>query len=357
MVPNSWPMSMRRAASSASRPGPRSSRSSVGNGPEPDAGHVGLGDADHVGDVARAEPGSRERTAGHRVGGGHERIGAVIEVQQRPLRPLQQDRLAALQRLVQQHRGVGDVGAQALGVDRVLGLDVGRLHRQAVVDAGEDRVLLAQDHVELLAEDLHVVEVLDAQADPRRLVGVGRPDAAPGGAQPLAAQVALRDRVELAVVGHDQVRVAGDLQLRRVDALRQQVVELLQEHPRVDHDAVADDRRDVPVEHTAGDQVQLERGVADDDRVPGVVAALVAHDVGHLVGQQVGGLALALVTPLRSDDDDGRHPTSSTSWRSLPPTPDPAHLRRASLMLIRSSRGSRRACRRPGRAWPCRCWR
>ena len=45
-------------------------------------------------------------------------------------------------------------------------------------------------------------------------------------------------------------------------------------------------------------------------RVAGVVAALVADDQLHLLGQEVGELALALVTPLGPDDDGCRHASS-----------------------------------------------
>ena len=75
----------------------------------------------------------------------------------------------------------------------------------------------------------------------------------------------------------------------------------------VDDHAVADHRRDVVVEHAARDQLEGERLAVDDDGVPGVVAALVAHDHRHLFGEEVGELALALVTPLGSDDDGGGH--------------------------------------------------
>ena len=76
---------------------------------------------------------------------------------------------------------------------------------------------------------------------------------------------------------------------------------------RVDHDAVADDRGDVRVEHAGRDEVELEDLVPAHDRVAGVVAALVADDHRHLFGQEVGGLALPLVAPLEADDDGRRH--------------------------------------------------
>jgi len=47
--------------------------------------------------------------------------------------------------------------------------------------------------------------------------------------------------------------------------------------------------------------------VADDERVPGVVAALKAHhDIGALT-QPIDDLALAFVAPLGADDHDIGH--------------------------------------------------
>ena len=92
-----------------------------------------------------------------------------------------------------------------------------------------------------------------------------------------------------------------------VDAARGEHVELVDQRHRVDDDAVADDRRDVRVEHARRRQVELEDLVAADDRVAGVVAALVADDHRDLLGQEVGRLALALVAPLEPDDHGGGH--------------------------------------------------
>ena len=163
------------------------------------------------------------------------------------------------------------------------------------------------DHVELLAEDLGVEQVLDPQPDPRGLVGVGRADPPLGGAQLVLAQVALGEPVQLVVVGHDQVGVAADQQPGGVDALGGQGVHLGQQHGGVDDHAVADDRGDVVVEDAARHQLEGEGLAVHHDGVAGVVAALIADDQLHLLGQEVGELALALITPLGPDDDGCRH--------------------------------------------------
>ena len=56
-----------------------------------------------------------------------------------------------------------------------------------------------------------------------------------------------------------------------------------------------------------GDELEGVALTADDDRVAGVVPALVAHDVAVLLGEQVDDLGLALVAPLGADDDGDRH--------------------------------------------------
>ena len=125
---------------------------------------------------------------------------------------------------------------------------------------------------------------------------------------PRRARRASSALVEGDVVRHDHVRRAADADAatRRCRAPRASSISSMQ-RARVDHDAVADDRRDVRVQHARRDEVELEDLVADDDGVAGVVAALVAHDHRDLLGQEVGGLALALVAPLEADDHGGRH--------------------------------------------------
>ncbi len=58
-----------------------------------DAGRVGLGDAEHVVDRPRAEATADHRVAGHRVGAGDERVGAVVDVEHRALGALEEELL------------------------------------------------------------------------------------------------------------------------------------------------------------------------------------------------------------------------------------------------------------------------
>jgi hypothetical protein len=57
------------------------------------------------------------------------------------------------------------------------------------------------------------------------------------------------------------------------------------------------------MDHTRGDKVQLEEPPAHVDGMPGVVSPVVAGDQVGGGGEPVHDAALALITPLRADDD------------------------------------------------------
>ena len=272
-----------------------------------DARRVRLDDADDAVDAVRADAGARRGAAGGRVRGGDERIRAVVNIQHGGLTTLEQHRLAALERLVQHERRVGDHGAQALGVRQQVVDDLVDRDRATVEHLHEQVVLLVEGRLDLLTQDVLVEQILNTDAHPVDLVGVRRADAAPRRADLALAEEALGHLVEGAVVVRDDVRVGADQQLRHVDAAGAQRLELAEEHLDVDDDAVCDDRSDAVGQDSARQQVQRVLLVADDDGVAGVVAAVELDDVVDAPGEQVGGLALSFIAPLGADDDSGRH--------------------------------------------------
>ena len=54
----------------------------------------------------------------------------------------------------------------------------------------------------------------------------------------------------------------------------------------------------------------------DKDGVPGVVAALIARDNVEMFGQQVDHVALALIAPLRTEDDNVLRQKQYFAWKS-----------------------------------------
>ena len=208
-------------------------------------------------------------------------------------------------------RGVAHHRLQPFGVLEQLAHDLVDLDGPTVVDLDQHLVLEVERGLHLLAQDALVVEVLYPDADAVHLVGVGGADAAARGADAALAEKPLGHLVEGAVVAGDDVGVRADDQLAGVDTAGFEAVDLLEQHPEVDDDPVADDRRAVRAQDAGRQQVQrvlLALAVLlDDDGVAGVVATVELHDVVDTAAEQVGGLALALVAPLRSDEHDCRH--------------------------------------------------
>jgi hypothetical protein len=180
--------------------------------PGADARDVGLRHADNGVDPRGADADPGRGRAGYGVRRGDEGIRAVVEVEQRALGSLEQDALARGEGLVDEERGVRDERPQPPRVALVAGGDVLEGERLVVVHALQPDVLLGEGGLDLLAQDLRVEQVLDADPDPGGLVGVGRPDPTPSGADLQLAEPLLAGAVERDVPGHDQVGVAGDAQ-------------------------------------------------------------------------------------------------------------------------------------------------
>ena len=175
-----------------------------------------------------------------------------------------------------------------------------------MAEPAAQRIVVRQQPVDLDRQRFQAGQIHHPDRPAPDLVLIGRSDAAAGRAD-LGAGIGggvLAEPVELAVQRQDERGVLGDLQAvrRDVDALRLELGDLGDEGMRIEHDAVADDRQ-LAVAHDAGrQQRQLVDLAVDDQRVPGIVAALEADHHIRALGQPVDDLALALVAPLRADD-------------------------------------------------------
>ena len=117
----------------------------------------------------------------------------------------------------------------------------------------------------------------------------------------------------------DQRGVLGDLQALRidVDAALPEAVDLADEMPGIEDDAVADDAELAGAHDARRQKRQLVGLVADDERVAGIVAALEAHDDVGALAEPVDDLALALVAPLGAH----HHHICHLRLASAPPLP------------------------------------
>src|SRR5699024_4729977 len=274
------------------------------------AGGVGLDDAQGAGDAGRTHTRAHASATGGRVGGGDERVGAVVHVQHGGLAALHQHALAAVQGLVEDLRGIDEHRGQAVRVGQEVLHDLLRLDRAAVVHLHQHLVLLIQRGFDLLAQDGLVQQILGADADAANLVLVGRADAAAGGADGSLAEEALGDAVDRHVVRGDELSVGGDAQVGGVRTAGLQAVDLLEPGLQVHHAAIANDGGRIVGEDAGWQELQLVLLPSHDDGVAGVVTAVGLDDVIDLATQDVRRLALALIAPLGTDNDDCCHLTS-----------------------------------------------
>src|SRR3546814_10147453 len=86
------------------------------------------------------------------------------------------------------------------------------------------------------------------------------------------------------------------------------------------HHAIADEAGDSGPHDAGRNQVQRGLDAVDDQRMAGIVATLETHDRLDAIGEQVNDLALALITPLSPDDDDGltHGSTPGAQWGDAP---------------------------------------
>ena len=198
----------------------------------------------------------------------------MIDVQQRALGALEEQVTVGVEQVPGELRGVGDVLLEPVAVGGVLLDHRMQVERGVLVVRAQGEPLGLERGDDLLAKDLGVEQVLHADAQARRLVGVAGADAAARGADLEISQLLLAGHVEQQVVGHDQMGVGGDAEIARVDTAPAQVGELVRENARIDDHAVADDAERVAVQDAARDQMELERLAVADDRVASQMAML-----------------------------------------------------------------------------------
>ena len=121
------------------------------------------------------------------------------------------------------------------------------------------------------------------------------------------------ESIELLMVREDQVGVSAEAEIGRRHAAGLEHVHLGDEDAGINHHAITDNRGDVGIEDTTGNDLEGEGLAVDHQRVAGVVATLIADDHRHLASDEVGELALALVAPLCPYDDGRGHGTSPGS--------------------------------------------
>ena len=84
-----------------------------------------------------------------------------------------------------------------------------------------------------------------------------------------------------------------------------QGVDFLHQGKGIEDDAVADDRLGLLAQDAAGNQLQDKLFAGDGDGMPGVVSAGIARNNFEIIRKDIDDLALALITPLGSENHRG----------------------------------------------------
>ena len=124
-----------------------------------DPRRVGLDDAEHVVDGTRPDPGARAGAAGSGVRRSHKGIGALVDVQQGALRPLEQDVAAGPAIVVQERDDIGHEGQNSLPESQQALQRLLEIHRLAPEVTLQDEVVKIQHLAELGRETLAVCKV------------------------------------------------------------------------------------------------------------------------------------------------------------------------------------------------------
>ncbi len=113
---------------------------------------------------------------------------------------------------------------------------------------------MRQQAVDLVRQRVEVGEVHQADGAAANLVLIGRPNAAPRGADRGHRVAGFAQRIEFAMQGQDQGDILGDTQIFRADgdALALQFCHFIEERLRIEHHAVADHRELRGPQHAGG---------------------------------------------------------------------------------------------------------
>src|SRR6266403_1166264 len=106
------------------------------------------------------------------------------------------------------------------------------------------------------------------------------------------------------MVGQNNLRAVRDEKVAvHFHAGSAQGSDFLQEGQRINHHSIADDAGALGPQNASGHELQDELFPVDDDGVSGVIVAGIARHHRESLSEHVDNLALALIAPLRSDDD------------------------------------------------------
>ena len=179
------------------------------------------------------------------------------------------------------------------------------------------RIVVGEQPIDLAAQRRKIGEIHEADCTAAHFVFVGGPNSPFRGANAGRGIVRLAQGLELPMQRQDQDRVFSNAQTfrRHHDALLLELGNLVDQGLRIDHNAVADDRKLALSNDSGRQQRKFVSRAVDNQSVAGIMATLETDDDIGLFRQPVDNLTFAFVAPLGSDNHDIRHQISSLRQR------------------------------------------
>ncbi len=270
-------------------------------------GGVRLGNAENITDCCRTKTRTGSCLTGNRIGRGDERIGAVVVIEQCTLRTFEKNASASLTAFIENAPDLINVRQDLVGnrsqlFKNGLNRDFFKTH------AATQQVVMGEQTLNLWLQCFRLSQVDNADCTTANLVFVSRANTSLGRADLEAFSSAFAHSVKFAMNGENQRSVFRNAQhvRRDFDALTAQFLNFHDKMMRINHNTIADHAQ--LAAHKAGWQKRkLVADAIDDKRMTRVMTALIAHNHIGALGQPVHDLSLALIAPLRPDDNYIRH--------------------------------------------------
>ena len=229
----------------------------------------------------------------------------MVDIEQGALSAFEQDIVIGLAVRVQDLDGIAHHRLDLFAQGKTLFQRAGEIDGLDAVVILEHEVVILEHFLKSRSKVCLVEELANADAATGHLVFVSRADAATGSANLVAAKTLLAGLIQCRVGWQNQRAGCADLELRaHHDATLLKPGDLCNQRLHAQHDAIADDAGDVVAKNPGRQQVQYRLLALDDQCVPRVVASLEACDNGSLLCEQIHDLALAFVSPLRTQYND-----------------------------------------------------
>ena len=229
----------------------------------------------------------------------------MIDVEQRRLRALQQDRSSGGSFLVKKVAGISYERSETFYKFRSFVKDLLSIQRLSAIGLDET-VGVFQVALNARTQHLRRQSIRDPNTPAAGFVFVRGPDPAQCRANPFITQTLFAGVIQRAMIRKNQMRARTDLHsLRRYhNPLSHQSIGFFEEGFRIDHHAVAQHARFSLVHDAGRQQVEHKGLVTDLNRMARVMPALITGDDVEALGEQVDNLALAFIAPLGADDRD-----------------------------------------------------